>query len=299
MRIKEFFKIDFIGIGAAKAGTTWLADNLRNHPQIFIPEKKELIYFNKTMQFGRDIHNYRYEKPVSWYHAFFENAQPDQIKGEISPHYFTSSEAVKKIYQYNPDIKLLVTLRNPVEVAFSSYFFGIQIGEIKPVPFEIAIKKYDRILNSGFYFKFLKRYFERFPSKNIKILLFDVVKEKPEVLYKDVLDFLGLNEYYPDSLRTSSNKTKQNKNQFLNYFITFSRNFIHKHNLHFLIPMLRYSGISPVAEYIRDHLNVVSKGKGARQSLDDDSVRMLQDYYLQDINQLEKLIDMDLSHWKA
>ena len=153
--MEESFRIDFIVIGAAKAGTTWLADNLRNHPQIFLPEKKELIYFNKTMQFGRDIRNYRYEKPVSWYHAFFENARPDQIKGEISPHYLTSTEAIKKIYQYNPDIKLLITLRNPVEVVYSSYYFSIQIGEIKSLPFDVAIKKHNRILNSGFYFKYL------------------------------------------------------------------------------------------------------------------------------------------------
>ena len=107
MRIEESFKIDFIGIGAAKAGSKWLADNLRNHPQIFIPGKKELIYFNKTMLYGDNIQNFRYEKPVSWYHSFFENARPDHIKGEISPHYFTSPEAVKRIYQYNPDIKLI------------------------------------------------------------------------------------------------------------------------------------------------------------------------------------------------
>jgi len=165
MKREESLKIDFIGIGAAKAGTTWLADNLRNHPQIFIPEKKELVYFNKTMPFGHEIQNYRYEKPFSWYHSFFQNARPDQIKGEISPHYFTSPEAVKKIFQYNPNIKLLVTLRNPIEVVYSSYYYRIQIGEIKSVPFDVAVKKNNGILNSGFYTKYLKRYFEQFPKK--------------------------------------------------------------------------------------------------------------------------------------
>jgi len=129
--------------------------------------------------------------------------------------------------------------------------------------------------------------------------LFDGVKENPELLYKEVLDFLNTDEYFPDSLHEKSNKTKQNKNQILNYFITSSRNIIHKHNLHYIKPLLRYSGISPVAEYIRDHLNVTSKGGSSRRSLDDDSIRMLQGYYSKEIDQLEKLIDTDLSHWRA
>lgn len=297
MKWEESLKIDFIGIGAAKSGTTWLADNLRNHPEIFIPEKKELIYFNKMMPYKETTQNYRYGKPIDWYHSFFKNAGPNRIKGEFSPQYFTSLEAVKKIYQYNPDIKLLVMLRNPVEVAFSSYFYFIQIGEIKPISFNDAIKKYDWVLNSGCYFKYLKRYFEQFPGKSIKILLFDNVTKKPEVLYKEALDFLSLNEFYPDSLYRTSNKTKKNKYQFLNFFITSSRNFIHKHNLRFLIPVLRYSGISSIAEYLRDHFNIVSKG--VKKRYDGDTKKMLQDYYLSDINQVENLIDMDLSHWKA
>ena len=292
------FKIDFIGIGVAKCDTTWLADNLRNHPQIFIPGKKELIYFNKIMPFGDAIRNYRYEKPIDWYHSFFEKAKPDQIKGEISPHYFTSVEAVKKIHQYHPDIKLMAILRNPVEMVFSRYQYGVQIGEIRAASFEEAINKQPSIILHGFFFKYLEKYFDRFPRKNIKILLFESIKADLEALYKEVLDFLNADEYFPDSLYERSNKTKGNKNQFLNYFITSSRNFIHKHNLHFVKPLLKYSGISPLAEYVRDNLNIVSK-TGSQRRLDDDSIKRLQDCYSKDIDQLEKLIDRDLSHWKA
>lgn len=297
MRMEESFKIDFIGIGAAKSGTTWLADNLRNHPQIFVPEKKELIYFNKIMPFGDAIRNYRYEKPIDWYHAFFENAKPGQIKGEFSPHYFTSPEAVEKIHQYHPDIKLMAILRNPVEVAFSRYQFGVQIGEIRAASFEEAVKKQPSIISHGFYYKYLEKYFDRFPRKNIKILLFESIKAAPEALYKEALDFLNADEFFPDSLHERSNRTKSNKNKLLNYFITSSRNFIHKHNLHFVKPLLRYSGISPLAEYIRDNLNVASTT--GKKRLDDDSIKRLQDCYSTDIEKLEKLIDRDLSHWKA
>jgi hypothetical protein len=299
MVMNDSFRIDFIGIGAAKSGTTWLADNLRNHPDVFIPEKKELVYFNKTMPFDRNFNNIKNDKPVSWYHDHFLNALPGQIKGEISPQYFRSAEAVKKIYQYHPGIKLLVMLRNPVEVAFSSYLYCIQIGAIKAVPFESAIKKHDFILNAGLYFKCLKLYIDQFPKKNINIQLFDKIKDNPKLIYKNVLDFLDLDEYYPDSLYAASNKTRQNKNQLLNYFITSSRKFIHTHDLHFLVPIIRYTGIAPIAEFIRDHWNISSKGNRLQQIPKDDFTGMLQDYYLEDINRLEDLILMDLSHWKT
>jgi hypothetical protein len=299
MEINDSFRIDFIGIGAAKSGTTWLADNLRNHPQVFIPEKKELVYFNKTMPFDRIFHNIKHDKPVSWYHNHFLNAQPDQVKGEISPQYFRSSEAVKKIYQYHPGIKLLVMLRNPVEVAFSSYLYCIQIGAIKALPFEIAIKKHDFILSAGLYFNCLKHYVDQFPRKNINIQLFDDIKNNPELIYKNVLDFLDLDEYYPGSLYAVSNKTRRNRNQLLNYFITSFRKFIHTHDLHILVPILRNTGIVPIAEFIRDHWNVSSKGNPLQQIPKDDFTGMLKEYYLEDINRLEDLILKDLSHWKT
>ena len=72
------FRIDFIGIGAPKSGTTWLADCLRRHPQIFVPEQKELMYFNPYQNAYDPIDNYRYGKPLQWYHDFFKAHQSRQ-----------------------------------------------------------------------------------------------------------------------------------------------------------------------------------------------------------------------------
>lgn len=292
----EDFKIDFIGIGAAKAGTTWLADALRQHPEIFIPEKKELIYFCKT-ELATQIRNYRYEKPITWYHSFFKGAKPGQIKGEISPHYLNSPEAVKKIYQYNPEIKILAVLRNPVERVVSHYFYALQIGKIPPVSFGEAISNYPKILSYGLYYMHLTRYYNQFPDSNIKIVLFDDITENPQHLYAEILDFLKVSQYAPPSLYRKINKTKQNRISSLNYLIELSRIFIHQNKLVFLLPVLKYLGITPLAEFIRDHLNTTNSHKN-KIKLDHKEYEKLYGFYSEDIHKLEKLIHRDLADWK-
>lgn len=292
----DSFKIDFIGIGAAKAGTTWLADALRQHPDIFIPKKKELIYFCKT-ELATQIRNYRYEKPITWYHSFFKGAAPAQVKGEISPHYLNAPEAVEKIYQYNPEIKIIAALRNPVDRVVSHYRYAIQIGKIPAVPFADAINKYPIILKYGLYFKHLARYYNQFPNSNIKIILFDDIKNDPKPLYTELLDFLNVSPYLSASLDKKVNKTKLNRIPNLNYLIESSRIFIHKNRLLFLRPVLRYLGITPLAEFIRDHLNTISDGK-QKTTLSQSIYDMLYEYYSGDVHKLEKLIDRDLAGWK-
>lgn len=290
------FRIDFIGIGAAKSGTTWLADALRQHPDIFIPEKKELRYFYKT-ELHTQIPNYRYEKPISWYHSFFKQADPDKVKGEISPHYFVASDAVENIYRYNQNIKIIAALRNPVERLVSDYNYWIQIGKIPPMPFSEVIDKYPIILKHGLYFENLSRYYEKFSHSNIKIVLFDDLKSNAISLYSEILNFLNVKESIPDLLHKKVNKTRQNRIPMLNYLIELSRRFIYKNNLLFLRPVLRNTGISPLAEFIRDHLNTTAIDR-QKFRLNSDNYSMLHDCYSDDVCRLEKLIDRDLSTWK-
>jgi len=74
-------KIDFIGIGAGKAGTTWLWHGLRQHPGIFMPDQKELHYFNMISFEDDKIRNPRFDQPLSWYLDYFSAALPSQICG--------------------------------------------------------------------------------------------------------------------------------------------------------------------------------------------------------------------------
>jgi len=102
----------FLIIGAQKCGTTALHSYLSLHPQIAGSTPKELHFFNSE-------HNYK--KGTSYYDSLFSNLDENKIKFEASPSYLVNPLAAPRIYRYNPNIRLIVLLRNPIERAFSAW----------------------------------------------------------------------------------------------------------------------------------------------------------------------------------
>ena len=109
--------IDFIGVGARKAGTTWIYKQLKKHPQIFTPSSKELSYFSSKI--------YREEFPIDWYFDQFKKKNLNQICGEISVTYFElNTHQIEKIKEINSNIKIILNIRDPIERLFSEYNFN-------------------------------------------------------------------------------------------------------------------------------------------------------------------------------
>lgn len=110
----DSLNLDFFIVGAPKSGTTALHHYLSSHPFIFLPAIKELNYFcfdlPKKMRKCYDFDSYR---------AFFSDAPAGALTGEISAWYVYSEEAVPQIMQLFPEAKIVVILRNPVEMARS------------------------------------------------------------------------------------------------------------------------------------------------------------------------------------
>ncbi|RJP94104.1 MAG: hypothetical protein C4518_04020 [Desulfobacteraceae bacterium] len=290
------FRIDFIGIGAPKSGTTWLADCLRRHPQIFVPEQKELMYFNSHQNTYDIIKNYRYGKPLQWYHGFFKDAGSAQIKGEITPSYLEMESSAEGIYNYHPGIKLIVILRDPVEKAYSLYRFYRQKSYIKYPAFREAIEKAPFLLDNSRYYMHLKRYFDLFPRENILVLYYEDLKRDSKKFIKAVENFLGVQEFYPDNLGQRSNETTTVRIEWVNRMLKEIRARIHKNNLQCLLPLLKKTGVTPLAEYIRDTVNARKSGRAT--PLDPELQQHLRGYFKEEIENLEGLLETDLSRWK-
>src|SRR6056297_562433 len=109
---KKEFNIDFIGIGAQKAGTSSIFHFLKEHPEICTSSKKEIHFFDKE---------YNYLKGIKFYRKFFNNCSSKNIKGEFTPRYIYHPKVAQRIKKYFPDVKLIVSLRNPIERAISHY----------------------------------------------------------------------------------------------------------------------------------------------------------------------------------
>jgi hypothetical protein len=108
----------FLGLGAQKAGTTTLHSWLERHPQLFLPECKEVHYFSLNYQFG-----------WPWYEAHFHPGLDAGLRcGEITPYYLFHPAAPRRIAESLPDARLIVLLRDPVERAISHYFHARRLG---------------------------------------------------------------------------------------------------------------------------------------------------------------------------
>lgn len=118
----------FLIIGTQKGGTSSLFYYLKYHPQIKRPIKKEIHYYNIY-----------FEKGIKWYIAHFPLKSDQYITGEASPDYMFHPLSAKRIQQLNPDIKLIVLLRNPIERAYSAYQMNKRMGIDQRETFEDAV----------------------------------------------------------------------------------------------------------------------------------------------------------------
>ena len=101
----------FLIIGAQRSGTTTLARRLGEHPQVFMAPRKELEFFDQ-----------HFDKGLEWYSSFFATAKDEIQLGEASPSYLYEPIAIRRIAEVLPDVRLVVTLRNPVDRAYSHYW---------------------------------------------------------------------------------------------------------------------------------------------------------------------------------
>ena len=106
---------DFFVVGAFKSGSTALYEQLRRHPQIFMPFHKEPLYFGDdlTRRYGR--------MTEADYLRLFKDAKPRQRVGEASTWYLYSTSAAREIKDFSPDAQILVVLRNPVDVMYAQH----------------------------------------------------------------------------------------------------------------------------------------------------------------------------------
>ena len=104
-------RLDFLGIGVAKAGTSALHDYLIQHPQIGMGDTKEIHFFNRSQHYL--LPNWFYFR----YHRHFNFKSGKKVYGEITPIYLYWRSAAARIWEYNPEIKLIAILRNPLDRA--------------------------------------------------------------------------------------------------------------------------------------------------------------------------------------
>lgn len=177
----------FIGVGAQRTGTTWLFECLRSHPNICMPETKELHYFS---QIG-DTRNAR--QSLDWYFAQFPRSPECTIYGEITPEYLLDPESAKRIKSVLTAPKIIISLRNPITRALSAYRKGLRENNWDCSPAVFMKKNIDYCLDRGMYYQQILRYLETFDEKNVCIKIYEDIFGNPTGYLKSVFRFLEVN----------------------------------------------------------------------------------------------------------
>lgn len=184
---------NFLIIGGEKCGTTWLYDVLKRHPDIYLPDTKELAYFNRRDSNLIETDNFA-RMNVGWYEKFFEDARTESAAGDISPMYLCDDLAPQRISDTVPAAKLIVTLRDPVDRAISHYWMAHNKRHI-PTDLEledVVTGRHEAIVQRGLYSEQLERYFSLFPRDQILILIFEEMMSDRAGTIAEICRFIGV-----------------------------------------------------------------------------------------------------------
>jgi hypothetical protein len=177
---------DFVGIGAQKAGTSWLHENLRHHPDAFVPAIKEVHYFDES-----------FDQPLGEYAKFFSEGAK-KIKGEITPAYsILPRMRIAFIRAVMPEVRLLFMMRNPIDRAWSHALMtlitqgGRKYEDVREEEF-LAHFNSDANLDRGDYFGILTNWLSVFPPEQMFLGYFEDISANPVGLLRDACRHIGL-----------------------------------------------------------------------------------------------------------
>ena len=194
---------NFFIVGAPKSATTNMSYYLKQHPQVFMPENLEPYYFARL-----DIpENYQREiiSDKKKYLDLYKKATNHKAAGESSPVYLYCPHAAEDIRTQFPNSRIIISLRNPIEITDSQYYslkfmkFNAsrsfdEILDVDEKQIERDEFHIDNLLIAGFYTKHIKRFQKIFPEDRIKIVIFEEYIKNTIPTINSILKFLDINE---------------------------------------------------------------------------------------------------------
>lgn len=261
---------NFLGLGANRAGSTWFAHNLMRHADVFVPRGKELHFFDKE-----------FDKGLVHYEAQFADWSGERAVGEVTPAYLYAEDAPFNIHRSLPGVKLFVSLRNPVDRAYSQYWRMKATGGLaEEATFEEALESKDIILRNGRYHEHLSRYYEYFGRQDLLVLVFEKIRTDPGSLLTELFTFLEVDpslqgSYTTEPINSSGSLPNLGRSNPL-YYVQRVLNRLGLYALKYRIDSINRSQLPPMNASTR---------------------KALTDYYRDEIVRTEQLTGKDLSAW--
>ena len=293
-------KPNFLIVGASKCGTTALYYYLKQHPEISFPKIKEPKYFSSIFKkfphkgIGDSSVDRYAVRDYKSYQNLFRDINNTRI-GEASPDtLYYHKETAKKIKELLGDIPIIITLRDPAKRAFSAYMY-LKRDSREKLSFNEALdseehrrsNNWDFIWhykNCGLYFDQVKTFFNEFSQ--VKVFLQEDLQKRPESVLSDLYKFLGVNPEFKTDFSVRHNESGVPNNAVSKFLL--SRDNIFSTTIREIMKL-----IIP-----RKILEKVASKSLKKETMSNDEYQALKSFFYDDICNLEKLINADLSSWK-
>jgi hypothetical protein len=291
---------NFFIVGANKAGTTSLHNYLASHPEIFMSRIKEPMYF--TLKDATEEKKRKYAEQnqmnnaiytVEDYQDLFKESIGYKAIGESSTAYLGNPKAPKEIKKEIPSAKIIILLREPIDRAISNYKmyvdWGLEHDSFESVISKILAKKElekpgrKMYLGIGLYAEAVKRYINLFSAERVRVYLFDDFKKYPEAILRDLCHFLAVDEKFKFETKQIFNQSKGYKPIWVPEIPKFLRPFLK------LLP-------NGAKSTVKSTLTIKPKISYLRSP---ELIAKLKAFYKDDILELEKIIQKDLTAWKT
>ncbi len=290
---------DFFVVGAFKSGSTALYEALRRHPQIFMPFHKEPVFF------GADLTHRYGAMTMDDYLRLFNDAKPDQRIGEASTWYLYSTSAAKEIKEFSPDARILVLLRNPVDVMYAQHnqlIFNViedipdfadalaaepdrRAGRrLPPYPINVENLFYR---HSVHFAEQLERYFEVFGRDRVHVMLYDDLRRDGAAVIRGCLEFLGVDPSLAAPPPTA-NENRRVRSPLMQRLIFAPK---------VLLPLAPFLRRFKSVRSMRTRMLEMNSEAKPRAPMDPALRRQLIEEFTPEIERLGKLIGRDLSAW--
>jgi len=228
------------------------------------------------------------------YEQLFTRVNQESIVGEASVYYLYYPDTAERIKEFNPDAKVILILRNPVDRAFSAYLHTVRDGR-ETLSFEQALREEPRRRESGYqplwwykevglYSSQVQRYLETFDQGHLRIFLYEDFKST-ELLLQNVLSFLRIDTQTEINTSAQHNVSGVPRAKWAYNF--FSKPNPVKQILKALMP-----------EKLAHQLGERAKNMTLQKvTMAENTRKQLQDYFRSDIQSLQSMIGRDLSSW--
>ncbi len=278
----------FLVVGAQKSATTWLYECLREHPDVYVPKTKEIHFFcgendcpKSTASHGED-----------WYRSQFSTQDCYKAAGELSIDYMFYEDVAEKVSTFNPQMKIIFLLRDPIDRAYSAYWMEKRYKADHP-DFTTFVHQESPYVARGFYYRQIMRYLGVFPRENIAIYLYDDLLKDPRQFTADVFDFLGVaSEFVPSSLNQRVAQTRK--------MAPLLSRILYTH----VAPVLRWAPALWLWRMIKRHTNLTSRGgalsaeHSAYPPMREEDKADLLDIYREENQKLFQLLGREITDWQ-